>query len=112
LASNVTGGWVVKGAGKARMAGKFGDAAEFAAKAAQRGGYIEVNGLKLSEYYYTRLWSSGRGAPSLVAKEILASGVKGVPDACKPGFFRYVACGWEMVFNPTTKEVWHLMPMK
>jgi hypothetical protein len=112
IASFFVPGWVVKGAIKARMAGQFGNAAEFAAKAAQRGGYVEVNGLKFSEYYYTRLWSSGRGAPSLVAKEILASGVKGVPDACKPGFFRYVACGWEMVFNPTTKEVWHLMPMK
>jgi len=38
--------------------------------------------------------------------------VKGVPDACKPGFFRYEAYGWEMVFNPTTKEVWHLQPIK
>lgn len=112
IASFFVPGWVVKGAGKARMAGKFGDAAEFAAKAAQRGGYFEVNGLKFSEYYYNKLWSTGRGAPSLVAKEILASGVKGVPDACKPGFFRYEAYGWEMVFNPTTKEVWHLQPIK
>ena len=112
IASFFVPGWVVKGAGKARMAGKFGDAAEFAAKAAQRGGYFEVNGLKFSEYYYNKLWSTGRGAPSLVAKEILASGVKGVPDTCKPGFFRYEAYGWEMVFNPTTKEVWHLQPIK
>ena len=112
IASFFVPGWVVKGAIKARMAGQFGNAAEFAAKAAQRGGYVEVNGLKFSEYYYTKLWSTGRGAPSLVAKEILASGVKGVPDACKPGFFRYVAHGWEMVFNPTTKEVWHLQPIK
>jgi hypothetical protein len=68
IASFFVPGWVVKGAGKARMAGKFGDAAEFAAKAAQRGGYFEVNGLKFSEYYYNKLWSTGRGAPSLVAK--------------------------------------------
>ena len=112
IASFFLPGWVIKGAGKARMAGKFGDAAEFAAKAAQRGGYIEVNGLKFSEYYYNKLWSTGRGAPSLIAKEILDSGVKGVPDACKLGFFRYEAYGWEMVFNPTTKEVWHLQPIK
>ena len=68
VASNPTGGWVVKGAGKARMAGKFGDAAEFAAKAAQRGGYFEVNGLKFSEYYYNKLWSTGRGAPPVASK--------------------------------------------
>jgi hypothetical protein len=47
-----------------------------------------------------------------VANEILISRVKGVLVAVKPGFFRYEACGWEMVFNPTTKEVWHLLPMK
>jgi filamentous hemagglutinin len=75
-------------------------------------GYYEVNGLKFSEYYYNKLWSTGRGAPSLVANEILASGAKGVPDAVKAGFFRYISGGWEMVFNPTTKEVWHLQPLR
>lgn len=33
LASNVTGGWVVKGAGKAKLAGKVDDVAELVAKA-------------------------------------------------------------------------------
>ena len=77
-----------------------------------KNGYYEVNGLKFSEYYYNKLWSTGRGAPSLAANEILASGAKGVPDAVKAGFFRYEAGGWEMVFNPSTKEVWHLQPIK
>ncbi len=36
VASNLTGGWVVKGAGKARLAGNVVDAAEFAAKAAKK----------------------------------------------------------------------------
>jgi guanyl-specific ribonuclease Sa len=36
IASFFLPGWVIKGAGKARMAGKFGDAAEFAAKAAKK----------------------------------------------------------------------------
>jgi hypothetical protein len=51
LASNVTGGWVVKGAGKAKLAGKVDNVAEFAAKAVLGDGYYEVNGLKFSEYY-------------------------------------------------------------
>ena len=28
------------------------------------------------------------------------------------GFFKYEGCGWEMVYNPTTKEIWHLQPIK
>jgi hypothetical protein len=75
-------------------------------------GYYEVSGFRFSEYYYKKLWSTGRGAPSLVAKEILASGVKGTPDASKAGFLRYDAIGWEMVYNPTTREVWHIQPTK
>ena len=77
-----------------------------------KSGYYEVNGFKFSEFYYEKLWSTGRGAPSLIANEILASGAKGIPDAVKEGFFRYEAAGWEMIFNPTTREVWHLQPIK
>ena len=51
VASNPTGGWVVKGAGKAKLAGKVDNVAEFAAKAVLGDGYYEVNGLKFSEYY-------------------------------------------------------------
>ena len=51
LASNLTGGWVVKGAGKAKLVGKVDNVAEFAAKAVLGDGYYEVNGLKFSEYY-------------------------------------------------------------
>jgi RHS repeat-associated protein len=75
-------------------------------------GFYEVNGLKFSQYYYEKLWTTGREAPSLVANEILASGAKGVPDAVKAGFYRYVAAGWELVYNPATKEVWHLQPTR
>ena len=32
-----------------------------------------------------------KGVKSDVANEILATGIKGVPDATKAGFFRYVA---------------------
>ena len=51
LASNVTGEWVLKGAGKAKLVGKVDNVAEFAAKAVLGDGYYEVNGLKFSEYY-------------------------------------------------------------
>jgi hypothetical protein len=51
VASNPTGGWVVKGAGKAKLAGKVDNVAEFAAKAVLGDGYYEFNGLKFSEYY-------------------------------------------------------------
>ncbi len=77
-----------------------------------KNGYYEVNGVKFSEYYYERLWNTGRGGPSLVANEILQGSRSAVPDAVKEGFFRYEFGGWEMVYNPATKEVWHLQPIK
>jgi RHS repeat-associated protein len=103
-----------------------GDVARFGTQAAGRcaapvnagtsaifkNGFYEVNGFKFSKYYYEKLWSTGRGAPSLVAKEVFEGAGKGVPDAIKHGFFKYVYGGWEMVYNPVTKEVWHLLPIK
>jgi hypothetical protein len=77
-----------------------------------KNGYYEVNGVKFNEYYYNKLWDTGRGAPSLVANEILKTGAKGAPDVIKSGFFSYEALGWKMIYNPTTKEVWHLQPFK
>jgi hypothetical protein len=35
-----------------------------------------------------------------------------VPDAIKAGFNKYTYGGWEMIYNPETKEVWHLQPIK
>ncbi len=77
-----------------------------------RNGYYEVNGFKFSKVYYERLWKEGRKAPSLVVREILESIKPLAPDSIKSGFFRYVYGNWEMVYNPTTKEVWHLQPIK
>ncbi len=125
-ASKVVGGAASgaasKVAGEATEARAFGAASNLDASASRsfddatvavlKDGYYEVSGFRFSEYYYKKLWSTGRGAPSLVAKEILASGVKGTPDASKAGFLRYEAIGWEMVYNPTTKEVWHIQPTK
>ena len=73
-------------------------------------GYYEVNGFKFTEYYYNRLWSKGRPAPSLVAKEIL-DGAKTCTIDERFGFFNYRFGGWEMVYNPITKEIWHIQPL-
>ncbi len=75
-----------------------------------RNGYYEVNGLKFSDYYYNRLWSTGRPGPSLVANEIL-QGSKPLGPNSKPGFYNYEFGGVEMIYNPSTREVWHLQPI-
>lgn len=75
-------------------------------------GYYEVNGFKFSEYYYNRLWSKGRPAPTFTASAILENAKAAIPDRAKQGFFRYEFDGWEMIYNPSTKEVWHLSPIK
>ncbi|HEX4069044.1 MAG TPA: hypothetical protein VHX42_03010 [Candidatus Babeliales bacterium] len=78
-----------------------------------KNGYYEVNGFKFTEYYYNRLWKNGRGAPSLIAKSILDNTLQIIPDPEKiPGFFKYFAEGWEMVYNPTTKIVSHIQQLK
>jgi hypothetical protein len=79
-----------------------------------KNGYYEVNGFKFTEYYYNKLWNTGRGSPSLIAREVVQGAKGAVPDAIKggEGFFKYEFGGWEMVYNPTTKEVWHLQPIK
>lgn len=82
-----------------------------------KNGYYEVNGVKFSEYYYNRLWDNGRPAPSIFAKEILDSNPTKIPDPeGKSGYFEYKTTGWsknwEMIYNPTTKEVYHIQPIK
>ena len=77
-----------------------------------KNGYYEVNGFKFSEYYYNKLWNNGRGAPSLIAKEVLDHAKSFVADNKMPGFYRYEYNGWELVYNPATKEIWHLQLFK
>jgi hypothetical protein len=76
-------------------------------------GYYEVNGLKFTQYYYNRLWNGGRKAPSLIAQAILDNAAEILPDpkGCD-GFYKYVSDGWYMIYNPTTKIVSHLEPLK
>jgi hypothetical protein len=91
---------------------ELGDSVNKTSQAILKNGYYEVNGFRFSEYYYSRLWQNGRGAPSLLAKEILCEAKSITVDKIKDGFFRYECGNWEMIYNPTTKEVWHLSPMK
>ena len=78
-----------------------------------KNGYYEVNGFKFTEFYYNRLWNNGREAPSFAAKAILEHATEIIPDPEKiPGFFKYFADGWEMVYNPTTKIVSHIQQIK
>lgn len=74
-----------------------------------KNGYYEVNGFKFSEYYYNRLWNSGRRAPSLIAQSILDHAIEIAPDPRGyAGFYKYTSDGWSMIYNPTTKIVSHL----
>ena len=73
---------------------------------------VEGSSFKFSKYYYERLWSTGRGAPFLQAEEVLKTARTVMPDRMKSGFFRYVNDKLEMVYNPITKEVWHIQPVR
>lgn len=81
-------------------------------EAVLKNGYYEVNGFKFCQYYFNKLWNTGRGGSSLVAREILEYGAETATPDKKEGFFRYVYGGWEMVYNPDTKEVWHIQPIR
>ncbi len=77
------------------------------------GEFYSVDGLKFSKSYYERLWSEGRPAPFLQAKEILNSNPKIIPDPRgAPGYFKYEGGGLEMIYNPTTGQVGHIQPIR
>ncbi len=78
-----------------------------------RARYIEVNEFRFSKYYYEKLYAEGRPAAGYRAESIL-QGAMGPPapdPKGMPGFYRYVHDGWEMIYNPTTHEVWHMRPI-
>ena len=104
--------WLVPGAPKAAGAATKG-LVNITEEAALVGRFYEVNGSKFSTYYYNKLWSTGRGGASLVAKEVFEGGANtAVPAMTKKGFYDYNYGGWNMIYNPTTKEVWHIQPIK
>ncbi|MBC3387484.1 hypothetical protein [Pseudomonas sp. SWRI179] len=76
-------------------------------------GFYQAEGtpFKFSEYYYNRLWATGRGAPFAQADEVLKTATTITTDR-KDGFYRYTNGSMEMVYNPDTKEVWHIQPLR
>jgi hypothetical protein len=73
------------------------------------GSYYSVDNFKISGNYYEKLWQQGRPAPFLQAREILSSSPKITVDPRgRAGFYKYESVGLEMVYNPTTGEIWHI----
>ena len=97
----------------AARAGGAGSSTNAGTTAVLNNGYYDVNGFRFSEYYYNRLWATGRPSPGIRAESILRGSPGPVPHTrtARPGFERYEHDGWEMIYNPTTREVWHLQPM-
>ncbi|MEE9927522.1 hypothetical protein [Microvirgula aerodenitrificans] len=67
-------------------------------------GFFQAEGapFKFSEYYYRRLWLTGRGSPFIQAEEVLKTATTVSPDS-KAGFYKYTNGFMEMVYNPITK---------
>ncbi|MBV4414568.1 hypothetical protein J0B02_17445 [Enterobacteriaceae bacterium YMB-R22] len=76
-------------------------------------GFYSVDGMKISQSYYDRLWSQGRPAPFVQAKEILSNNPKVTADPRgAPGYFKYESNGLEMIYNPTSGQIGHIQPIK
>lgn len=68
--------------------------------------------MRISIRYYERLWVAGRPAPFVQAREILNSNPTVTRDPQgRPGFNRYVSNNLELIYNPTTGEIWHIQPL-
>ncbi len=77
------------------------------------GDFYAVDGMKFSKSYYEKLWSQGRPAPFIQAREVLNGNPKIEPDPRgAPGYFRYEGAGLEMIYNPKTGQVGHIQPIK
>lgn len=76
--------------------------------------YIELGEFKITEKYYNKLVNNGRKTPGLAARQILKdTRGKGVYDPIlgKRGFKNYNNGKWEMTYNPTTGEIFHIQPI-
>ena len=107
----------ITGAGLAAMLGRLvsgGVKATIGGKPINFDGtFYSVDGLRFSKSYYERLWSQGRPAPFIQAKEILGSNPKVIPDPRgAPGYFKYEGGGLEMIYNPTTGQIGHIQPIR
>ncbi len=76
-------------------------------------GFYKVDGMKISEIYYSKLWNNGRPAPFVQAREILNSKPKITVDPRgAQGYMRYEGAGMEMIYNPTTGQIRHIQPIR
>lgn len=70
---------------------------------------VSSQGFQMTEYYYTRLESSGRADFAARANNILQNYTSKVPDPKGfDGFYKYTYNDWELLYNPVTKEISHL----
>ncbi|MEE9682582.1 hemagglutinin repeat-containing protein [Lelliottia amnigena] len=77
------------------------------------GDFYAVDGMKFSKSYYEKLWSQGRPAPFIQAREVLNGNPKIESDPRgAPGYFRYEGAGLEMIYNPKTGQIGHIQPVK
>ena len=78
------------------------------------GQFYSSGDFKFSASYYERLWSNGgRPAPFLQARAIMDSNPIVTPDPRGAvGYFKYIGAGMEMIYNPTTGQVGHIMPIR
>ncbi|CAI1822598.1 Hemolysin precursor [Serratia proteamaculans] len=77
------------------------------------GKFYSADNFKFSKEYYERLWGQGRPAPFLQAREVMNSKPKVVADPRgAPGYFKYEGAGLEMIYNPSTKQVGHIQPVR
>ncbi|WP_386698380.1 hypothetical protein [Lonepinella sp. MS14436] len=78
-----------------------------------KNGFYYGYGMKISESYYNKLWSVGRPAPFIQAREIINNNPQIMLDPRgREGFYQYKANGLEMIYNPRIKEIWHIQPEK
>jgi filamentous hemagglutinin len=76
-------------------------------------GYWQAEGFafRFSDSYYSKM--EGRfGAPFLTAQEILDTGIVAPDPLSRMGFVRVTNGINELVYNPSTGEIWHMQPLK
>jgi RHS repeat-associated protein len=75
---------------------------------------VRSNGYTMTNYYHSKLLATGRSDFAKKSTDILNSPLSyaGRDPKGYPGFNRYIHDGWELVYNPFTKEISHLAPIK
>lgn len=73
-------------------------------------GYVQNSTFKFKHWYHDKLWKEGRPYPFLQAQEVLDTATSVSKDRMK-GFYRYTNGRLEMVYNPKTREIFHLQPL-